>query len=355
VSKVGVLISGRTRRPQVLLGPRLDGHLTFFNGPAYWSVVAAAAGLALVLPSFSSIFLVSNLTSFYLNLPLALGLALLWGYGGILSFGQMAFFSIAGYAYAVLAVNLGGGTWTLLAAVFAVVLGMMVAAAFGYFVFFGRVSGLIVPVLTFVLTLILETFLGQTARPEWKIGRALLGGYNGMTNIPSLEVAGMTFDGFTTPLYYLVVLSSFAIFLGMRVAANRRLGHILTAIQIDDERCELLGYDVRIYQLMVFVFAAGAASLSGVFYVSWGNYITPANAGMLPVTLPVLWVAVGGRTSFTAVVLSTIGLQFASNWLAAFGGQYSLISMGALLLLTMMFAPEGLVIGLIGSLRDRVS
>jgi branched-chain amino acid transport system permease protein len=343
------------RRPGLLRALRLDGPLTFFNGLAYWFVVALTIAALLVYPSVGSTFVISNLTSFYLNLPLALGLALLWGYAGILSFGQMAFFGMAGYAYGVLAINLGGGSWTLLAATLAVAVSMAGAAAFGYFIFFGRVSGLIVPVLTFVLTLILETFLGQTAGYEWKIGEALLGGYNGMTNIPSLEIGGTTFDGFTAPLYYLVVITSLAIFLGLRVVANSRIGHVLAAIQIDIERCELLGYDVRAYQLLVFMLAAGAAALSGIFYVSWGNYITPSNVGMLAATLPVLWVAVGGRASFTAVLLSTVGLQFASDWLAAFSGQYSLILMGTLLLLTMMFAPEGIIVAFIGALRTRFS
>jgi ABC-type branched-subunit amino acid transport system permease subunit len=332
----------------------LDGPLTFFNGRAYWLVAGAVAAFVLAFPSFGSTFAVSNLTSFYLNLPLALGLALLWGYAGILSFGQMAFFGIAGYAYGILAINFGGGPLTLLAAVLAVATSVMVAAFFGYFIFFGRVSGLIVPVLTFVLTLILETFLGQTAGYEWKIGDALLGGYNGMTNIPSLEIAGATFDGFTPSLYYLVVLTNIALFLGFRMLANSRTGHVLTAIRIDVERCEILGYDVRLYQLLVFVLAAAAASCSGIFYVSWGNYITPSNVGMLAATLPVLWVAVGGRTSFSAVILSTVGLQFVSDWLAAFSGEYSLIFMGALLLLTMMFASDGVIVALVGGMRARL-
>jgi branched-chain amino acid transport system permease protein len=341
-------------RPRLFGRLLLDGPLTFFNGPAYWLVVAVLVMLVLAFPSFGSTFAVSNLTGFYLNLPLALGLALLWGYAGILSFGQMAFFGIAGYAYGVLAINFGGGPLTLPAAGLAIAVSVLVAAAFGYFIFFGRVSGLIVPVLTFVLTLILETFLGQTAGYEWKIGDALLGGYNGMTNIPSLEIAGTTFDGFTPPLYYLVVVTNIALFLGLRVLANSRMGHVLTAIRMDIERCELLGYDVRLYQLLVFVLAAAVAACSGVFYVSWGNYITPSNVGMLAATLPVLWVAVGGRTSFSAVILSTVGFQFASDWLAAFSGQYSLILMGTLLLLTMMFASEGVIVALVGGLRARL-
>ena len=78
-------------------------------------------------PLFGSTFTVSNLTSFYLNLPLAMGLALLWGYAGILSFGQMAFFGIAGYAYGILAINFGGGALTLPAAVLAVGISVLVA------------------------------------------------------------------------------------------------------------------------------------------------------------------------------------------------------------------------------------
>jgi ABC-type branched-subunit amino acid transport system permease subunit len=115
----------------------------------------------------------------------------------------------------------------------------------------------------------------------------------------------------------------------------------------------LLGYDVRLFQLFAFVLAATAATVSGVYYVSWGNYITPSNVGMLAATLPVLWVAVGGRTSFTAVILSTVGFQFASDWLAAFSGRYSLILMGTLLLLTMMFASEGVIVTLVNGLRAR--
>jgi urea transport system permease protein len=333
---------------------RLDGPLTFFNGRAYWTIVALVIAALLIHPWFGSTFVISNLTSFYLNVPLALGLSVLWGYAGVLSFGQMAFFGIAGYAYGVFAINFGGGSLTLLAAILAIVISMTTATAFGYFVFFGRVSGLIVPVLTFVLTLILETFLGQTAGYEWKIGDALLGGYNGMTNIPSLEIAGTTFDGFTAPLYYLVVLTSLAVFLGLRVLANGVTGHVLTGIRMDVERCELLGYDVRLYQLLVFVLAAGTAAVSGILYVSWGNYITPSNVGMLASTLPVLWVAVGGRASFTAVILSTVGLQFASDWLAAFSGQYSLVLMGLLLLLTMMFTPEGIIVAFVSALRARL-
>jgi ABC-type branched-subunit amino acid transport system permease subunit len=66
----------------------------------------------------------------------------------------------------------------------------LVAAIFGYFVFYGRVQNWIVPILTLVLTLLLETFLGQTAGYQWRVGSVQLGGYNGMTGIPAFRRAG---------------------------------------------------------------------------------------------------------------------------------------------------------------------
>ena len=329
----------------------IDGPQSFFNGPVYWFAAAAIWVFLLIYPAFGSAFLASNLTSFLLNVPLALGLALLWGHCGVLSFGQMAFFGISGYLYGILAINFGGGTLTMVAALAALAAAALAALAFGYFMFYGRVSGWIVPVLTLVFTLVLETFLGQTAGYEWKIGEALLGGYNGMTGIPSLAVGGLEFNGFTFPLYYVVVVLAGVLVLGLRILANSHFGHVVVAVREDPERTELLGYDIRRYQLAVFVIAAILAGASGILYVSWGNYITPSSVGLLAATMPVLWVAVGGKTSFTAVLLSTVLLGFISDSLAVYSGEFAFVLLGALLLFGMMFAPDGIIITLAAFLR----
>lgn len=325
----------------------LDGPQTTFGGPVYWTLIVAAIIAGLLFPLYGSIFAALNFCSFMINVPLALGLALLWGYGGILSFGQVAFFGIAGYAYGIIAINAGGGSWTLLAAAGALGVTALSAAAFGYFVFFGRVSGWIVPVLTLVLTLVLETFLGQTAGMEWRVGSAPLGGFNGMTNIPSIGVGDLQFSGIALPLFYLALGLVVGLFVLLRVLVNSHFGHVVVAIREDAERTELLGYDIRRYQLAIFVIAGTLAGLSGILYVSWGNFIQPSSVGMLAATLPVLWTAVGGRTSFTAVVIATLGLSALSDALAVHGGDLAFVVMGALLLFGMMAAPEGIVVTLL--------
>ena len=118
------------------------------------------------------------------------GLGLLWGYCGVSSFGQVAYFGVAGYVYGIIAGNLDGqclGAAGRLAGR-SRRLRRSSAAVFGYFVFYGRVQNWIVPILTLVFTLLLETFLGQTAGYQWRVGTVQLGGYNGMTGIPSFQL-----------------------------------------------------------------------------------------------------------------------------------------------------------------------
>ena len=83
-----------------------------------------------------------------------------------------------------------------------------------------------------------------------------------------------------------------------------------------------------------------------MLYVSWGNYINPSSMGLYAATLPVIWTAVGGRSSLIAVTLSTVALKWLADSLAVRGGEYAFLIMGALLLATMLFFPAGIVVSL---------
>src|SRR5215470_14888193 len=81
-----------------------------FSATFVAGIALALAGLC-IYPAFVTEFDVSNVAFYLLNIPLALGLCLLWGYCGVLSFGQVAYFGIAGYAYGIIAGNLSGQSW----------------------------------------------------------------------------------------------------------------------------------------------------------------------------------------------------------------------------------------------------
>jgi branched-chain amino acid transport system permease protein len=314
---------------------------------ALWTTGAMVFGGLLLLPSTTSSFTVSNTTFFLVSVPLVLGLALLWGHCGILSFGQVAFFGIAGYAYAVIMGNASEAwIWTIIAAALALLLVAIVSAFFAYFVFYGRVSGWITPILTLALTLVLELFLGQTSGYQWRIGAALLGGFNGVNLIPSLKIGGREFSVFNNSLFYLTTAICLVLFVGLELFSRTRTGAIVRSIRDDAERAELLGHNVRLIQTIVFVVSAILAGLSGLLYVWWGNYIDPSSFGLINATLPVIYAVVGGKESFLCVTLATLSLGYLADTLSAQGGQYAFVVNGALLLAAMLFFPNGIILEL---------
>ena len=261
----------------------LNGPQTMGNGPAFWIGFAVLVAAALAYPLGFDPYDVGNAAYFLIWVFAALGLSLMWGYTGILSFGQMAFFGVAGYSYGVISINLAAtGGLTLLSFAAAVGVSALFAAVLGYFMIYGRVGGVYFGIVTFATTLALAAFMGQTAGPEWRIGSARFNGFNGMGGMPPLELpwfGGPVFlEG--SVLYYAVLLFLLAVYLGLRVLVNGRFGNVLVAIREDPLRAELLGYDVRRYQLAVFVIGSALAGVSGALYTAWGQFITPATMGL---------------------------------------------------------------------------
>src|ERR1700691_1823876 len=150
-------------------------------------VVPALIGGALLfgLPHFLDLFGLLQVTLYVIMAILALSLGFIWGYGGILCLGQSAFFGLGAYAYAIAAINMGESTVPFL---LALLLPAAFAAAFGYFMFYGRISGVYVGVMTLTLALMLFNVINSTAGPEYHIGTAPLGGYRGLPNVPGLNL-----------------------------------------------------------------------------------------------------------------------------------------------------------------------
>ena len=329
--------------------PLLDGPQTLGGGRLFWAVFGVIVAVAALIPQFVNAFVVSNLAYFLLWVFMALGLSLIWGYAGILSFGQTAFFGLAGYTYGVISVNLGdAGLWTWFAFVVALAMPVVLALVLGYFMFYGGIRDVFVGIVTLSVTLVFETFMAQTAGPEWTIGEARLNGFNGMSNMPPLTLPwgeeSVIFDG---PAFFWLVLALVVVaYIGLRILVNSRFGNVLVAIRENPDRAEMLGYNVRAYQLAVFVIGSVLAGMSGALYTLWGSYITPSSMGLTAAALPIIWVAAGGRKDLTATLIATVFLTWLSQQLAVKGNQYALIWMGAILLTVVLFAPQGLFVSL---------
>ncbi len=337
----------------------INGPQTVGNGRVFWICFFGVLAAALAYPMFADSYDVGNFAYFLIWVFMALGLCLMWGYCGMLSFGQTFFFGIAGYSYGVLAINFGGGGMTVLALVLAIGLAALSAVVLGYFMIWGRVGGVFFGIVTLSATLVLAFFLGQTAGPEWRIGDARLNGFNGMKgmdplNVPWFEGETIYFEG--SSLYYLAIALILVVYLALRMLLNSRFGNVIVAIREDPQRAELLGYDVRKYQLITFVIGSALAGLSGVLYTSWGQFITPSSVGLPAAAMPIVWVAFSGRGDITATLVGSFLILVTFQAITVHSQQAALVLMGGMLLATVMIAPQGFVIGvarLIGRLFAR--
>ena len=217
--------------------------------------------------------MVLELTVYMIMAILALSLALIWGYGGILCFGQSAFFGLGAYTYAIAMFNIGESTMPLL---LAVIVPAAFAALLGYFMFYGRISDVYLGVITLTVTLILFNSINSTAGPEFRIGSARLGGFNGIPGIPPLNVPGnkgapVDLEG----MFYLATASLLATYFGLRMLLASRFGRIIVGIRENERRAELLGYDPRAYKLATFTIGGALAGFAGCLFANWGDFVSP--------------------------------------------------------------------------------
>lgn len=289
-------------------------------------------------PHVLQLFTIINLTTAIALAILALSLALIWGYGGILCFGQVAFFGLGAYVYTISAINIGGSTWAIL---IAVVLTSGFAAALGYFIFFGRVSDVYLGVITLTVTLILFSLMRRTSGPEYKIGKALLGGFNGVSSPPiNLPWDARTFL-FPEQVFYVAMAALILCYVFAGWLVNTKFGRVCVSIRENELRAELLGYDVRLYKLGIFTIGAGIAAVGGVMFCNGVGRITPDVFNLYNAALTIIWVIVGGR----GTLIGPIGATFALFYLtSALGGQSLLnnnLVLGVILIVFVLLVPKG--------------
>ena len=307
----------------------------------WWALVVVAAVALVVAPYYIDIALVLDLSIIFVFALLALSIGFLWGYAGILSFGQTIFFGLGGYSYAILALNTG---MTGLPFLGALIIPVIFSGLLGYFMIYGRISDIYLSVITLVVTLIFEKMIRSTSGPEYVIGSVRLNGQNGIPGVPGLSLpwldgAPLSIEG----MFYLAAGAMLLVYVGLRLLLTTRFGRVIVGIRENERRMELLGYDTRRYKLAAFVLAGGVAALSGVLYALWGNFVAPEMFNLNQAAQVVIWVIVGGRSTLIGPIVGTGMIQYLSNWLGTVGiGQVTLV-LGVVLMIFVLVFPRGLL------------
>jgi ABC-type branched-subunit amino acid transport system permease subunit len=308
-----------------------------------WGLVAVGVvGLTLLigLPLTLDLFSLLQVTLYAILGILALSLAFIWGYGGILCFGHSAFFGLGAYAYAVAVINMGESTVPLL---LAMALPAVLAAALGYFMFYARISDVYVGVITLTVTLIFYNVINSTAGPQYHIGDALLGGFNGMPNVPSLNIPFQP-DNTLDPLgmFVLSMALLLIVYFALHALLVTRFGRVLVAIRENEQRVEFLGYDARLHKLVAFSVGGALAGLAGCLFVSWGNYVSPTVFSVVQSAQIIIWLMVGGVGTLLGPVIGAIAICRLTVEIGTQQLVNANVVLGAILLIFVLLVPKGI-------------
>jgi branched-chain amino acid transport system permease protein len=287
-------------------------------------------------------FGVSLATSILVFSIFTMSLDLLLGYAGLPSFGHAAFLGLGAYAAAILSARLGISNLGL-ALVAAVVLASIGSIVLGLLAL--RTSG----VYFLMLTLAFAQMLSAVAL-KWG---PVTGGTNGLPGVhsPELFVPGLTVSR-GIPYYLLTVVAAVVCFVLMYRLIHSPFGRTLIGIHQNEARMRAIGYNTRLYKLGAFWVAGVFASIAGVLYAFFNQFISPDDIGFTTSGTAVLMVLLGGEATLIGPVLGTTTFLILQNVLSSmFTGRWQLI-LGALFVVFVLFVRGGIV-GVWTKIRER--
>ncbi len=304
-----------------------------------------------------------NLCGKYLALAiLAMGMALIWGYSGILSLGQGIFFGIGAYSMGMhlLLASSGKGVYgeaipdfmvwnqvtslplywvpyrsLLFALLSALVLPALAAALVGFLTFRRRVGGTYFAILTQAMAFAVWLMCNRN--------ELNLGGTNGLTDFKVLLGFSLHDPATQRGLYYLTAVGVVGSFLACKWLVHSKMGLVLTALRDQEQRLRFLGYPVAAYKIFIFAIAGVLAGLAGALYVPQVGIITPSQIGVLPSLEVVVWVATGGRSSLLGAIIGAVGINAARSVLTARFPEWWPIILGGLFMGVVLLFPGGIV------------
>jgi branched-chain amino acid transport system permease protein len=297
-------------------------------------VVAALAGLQLVLPAFHH----GMVARVLVLAAYAVGYNVLLGYAGLMSLGHAMFFAAGMYGTGLGIQHLGLGVGAGLAV--GVAAGLAAGLAVGLIAL--RAAG---PTFLIVTMMLAQAFYLATLHFN-----DVTGGDQGfILSGLALELGGRRFALADPGVKYNVALAVFAAALGLSLwLARSPVGRVLVALRENEERTRLLGYDTARYKLLAVVASGVLSGLAGAVYTLLFSYVGSAFAGILYSIYPLLWTLLGGAGTTLGPLVGTLVMTYVVDVASGLTTGY-LIVVGAVLVVTILWMPSGIV----GGIRTR--
>ena len=268
-----------------------------------------------------------------INTMVTVGLCLLLGYTGQVSLGQAAFYGIGAYVSAILSKTYGINPW--LAMVIAATATGTFAYVIGYLIF--RLKGNYLAMATLGLGMIVYIIFRQEGQ--------FTGGPDGMAGIPYLSIGGFTFDT-SFSRYYLVWFFCLAVLLISQNIVRSRTGRALRAIHGSEDAAQSIGINADRFKVKIFVLSAVYASLAGSLFAHHMTHVSPSSFGFLASVMVVVMAVIGGLASIWGAIFGAATVCLLKYELLLTFGEWDVVIYGLMLMLVMIFTPEGLFVRL---------
>lgn len=292
-----------------------------------------------LLPLVASPYLSFLAAQYYLFGLLGISLGIMWGYGGILSFGQAAFFGLGAY---IMAWSFGLSPLPINPAYIALMIAPLAtgltAGLLGLVLFYSDVKDVYFVIITLALSVILEQLAVSASD--------IFGGFNGIyvprmaLSIPGLFSIKLINDRL---FYYVALLAMLGGYVVCYRVVNSPFGERLIAIRENERRTKSLGYDTAWYKTQAFALSGSLAGIAGALYATLSQFVSPPLTGFVLSTEVVIWVAVGGRTLLLGAAVGSILVNAASTVLSSVIASQYIMILGILFIIVVVAFRKGIV------------
>ncbi|WDU61044.1 high-affinity branched-chain amino acid ABC transporter permease LivM [Pseudomonas poae] len=332
-----------------LVSPKVSQFLTLPRTQRY--IIIGLIAAALVWPFFGSRGAVDIGMLILIYVMLGLGLNIVVGLAGLLDLGYVGFYAVGAYTYALLSHYLGWGFWICLP-----IAGMM-AATFGFLLGFPvlRLRGDYLAIVTLGFGEIIRLFLRNLTD--------ITGGPNGISSIPKPTFFGLTFDKNAADgaqtfheyfglaysgtdkiifLYLIALLLVLATLFVINRLLRMPIGRAWEALREDEIACRALGLNPTVIKLSAFTLGATFAGFAGSFFAARQGLVTPESFTFLESAIILAIVVLGGMGSQLGVILAAVVMTLLPELMRDFS-EYRMLMFGALMVLMMIWRPQGLL------------
>jgi branched-chain amino acid transport system permease protein len=298
------------------------------------ALLAAAITALIVAPWVLPEFAQNTLVRSCLYAVVAITVDLLWGYAGILTFGQAVFFGIGAYSAGLVFTHAGFSPGTVvLALAGGVAASMIVAALVGVLSFYPGATPLYASVVSLVLPIVATQIVFS--------GGTFSGSSSGLSGYESFDLDIRTWLWLSGALLLATTLGALRF-------VRSDAGRLLRAIRENESRCDYLGLNTARVKTLLLVGLSAVAALAGFIYACYGMVVAPEMVGFQFGTELIIWVALGGRGTVLGPVVGTLLIDVGSAYLSGDLPFIWKLLLGLAFVFVIVVMPKGLLPALVG-------